>query len=49
MVMGGRLVTRPVVASRVTAGWVKVTVGDPTRVIVYALTLPGKLTDAVPE
>jgi hypothetical protein len=46
--MGGRLVTLPVVASLVTAGWVKVTVGEPARVIVYALTLPGKLTDAVP-
>ena len=41
--------TAPEMASRVTAGWVKVTVGEPIRVTVYALTDPGKLTDAVPE
>jgi hypothetical protein len=47
--MGGRFVTAPEVASRVTAGCVKVTVGEPIRVTVYALTEPGKLTDGVPE
>ena len=36
-------------ASRVTAGCVNVTVGAPTRVMVYESMLPGKETEAVPE
>jgi hypothetical protein len=39
----------PVVLSRVTMGCAKVTVGVPTRVMVYELIAPGHVVDATPE